>query len=68
LADSDIPVIVLDHHETEITPTKYSNAIIINNQCSDYSNKALSGVGVTYQFCKYLDSLMDTNYADNYLD
>jgi single-stranded-DNA-specific exonuclease len=58
-------VIVLDHHEAEkISP----QAIIINNQLSDYPNKELSGVGVTWQFCRYLDSLLKTNYADKYLD
>ena len=58
-------VIVLDHHEAEkISP----QAIIINNQLSDYPNKELSGVGVTWQFCRYLDSLMKTSYANKYLD
>ena len=58
-------VIVLDHHEAEkISP----QAIIINNQLSDYPNKELSGVGVTWQFCRYLDDLMKTNYANKYLD
>lgn len=58
-------VIVLDHHEAErISP----QAIVINNQLSDYPNKEFSGVGVTWQFCRYLDSLMKTNYADKYLD
>jgi single-stranded DNA-specific DHH superfamily exonuclease len=28
----------------------------------------MSGVGVTWQFCRYLDHLMEHNYADNYLD
>ena len=58
-------VIVLDHHEAE----KISeDAIVINNQLSDYKNKELSGVGVTWQFCRYIDKLMHVNYADNYLD
>lgn len=58
-------VIVLDHHEAE----KISEyAIIINNQLSDYPNKELSGVGVTWQFCRYIDSLLETNHAEKYLD
>lgn len=60
-----IRVIVLDHHEAEEISDK---AIIINNQLSDYPNKQLSGVGVTWQFCRYLDSQLNTNYADEYLD
>lgn len=58
-------IIILDHHEAdEISPY----AIVINNQLSDYPNKQLSGVGVTWQFCRYIDSLLGKNYADQYLD
>lgn len=65
LAEKGIKVIVLDHHEAD----KISeHAIVINNQLSDYPNKDLAGVGVTWQFCKYLDSLMGEDYADKYLD
>ena len=61
----DINIIVLDHHEAE----KISDdAIIINNQLSDYPNKHLSGVGVVWQFCRYIDSLMNSNNANKYLD
>ena len=58
-------VIVLDHHEADMIS---QDACIINNQLSDYPNKELSGVGVTWQFCRYLDSLLNTSYADEYLD
>ena len=58
-------IIVLDHHEAE-SLSEY--AIIINNQLSNYPNKELSGVGVTWQFCRYLDNLLQTHYADKYLD
>ena len=65
LAEKGVQIIILDHHEAE----KISDhAIVINNQLSDYPNKDMSGVGITWQFCKYLDSLVDTNYADNFLD
>ena len=57
--------IILDHHEAEHIS---EDAIIINNQLSDYPNKNLSGAGVVWQFCKYLDSLLEKNIADNYLD
>lgn len=58
-------VLILDHHEADFA-SPY--AFVINNQLCDYPNKQLSGVGVTWQFCRYLDSLMDTNHADKYLD
>ena len=58
-------VIVLDHHEADMIS---QDACIINNQLSDYPNKELSGVGVTWQFCRYLDSLLNTSYVEEYLD
>lgn len=62
-----IKTIVLDHHEIE-EPEKINNAIVINNQWGDYPNKQLSGVGVVWQFCRYIDSLMGSDNANNYLD
>ena len=65
LHERGIDIVVLDHHEAErISPY----ATIINNQLSDYPNKEMSGVGIVWQFCKYMDNLMGVNYADNYLD
>lgn len=58
-------VIVLDHHLAD----KISNdAIVINNQLSDYPNKDFSGVGIVYQFCRYLDKHLKKNNAEYYLD
>ena len=60
-----IDILVLDHHEADyVSP----DAVIINNQLSNYPNKEMSGVGVVWQFCRYLDTLLDKNNADNYLD
>jgi single-stranded-DNA-specific exonuclease len=65
LKEQDIDIVVLDHHEAERIS---ENAIIINNQLSDYPNKHMSGVGVVWQFCSYIDKLNNTNYANDYLD
>lgn len=59
-------VIILDHHEIEGEP--YPNCILINSQLPQYPNKDLSGVGVVYQFCRYMDKIFNVNYADQYLD
>lgn len=66
LKRNNIDTIILDHHHTE----KYSdNAIIVNNQLSSkITNKAMTGVGVTYKFCKALDEFYNINLADDYLD
>jgi len=65
LSQKGIDVLVLDHHEAE----KYSEyACVINNQMCDYPNKSLSGAGVVYKFCTYLDKLLESNYAEDFLD
>jgi single-stranded-DNA-specific exonuclease len=60
-----IDILVLDHHEAE-NISEY--ACVINNQLSDYPTKSLAGVGVVYKFCSYLDEIMNTNYAKDYMD
>lgn len=64
-----INVIILDHHDAEYAS---EHAYVVNNQLSeDYPNKALSGVGVTWQFCRALDNyntLVQKTFADDYLD
>ena len=65
LKEQGIDVLVLDHHEAEHV-SEY--ACIINNQLCDYPIKSLSGVGVVYKFCSYIDELLNMNYADQFLD
>ena len=65
LQDNGIKVLVLDHHDADHV-SEY--AVVINNQLSDYPNKNLSGAGVTWQFCRYLDKLMNINNAEQYRD
>lgn len=65
LQERGVDVLVIDHHNT----THYSeHACVINNQMDDYPTKSLSGVGMVYKFCSYLDSLLHVDYADQYLD
>ena len=65
LYNRGIAVLVLDHH---LAPKISDYAITINNQLSNYPNKELSGVGIVWQFCRYIDSILEKNYADNFLD
>ena len=65
LKEQNINVIILDHH---ICDFENPYAYVINNQSSNYPNKELSGVGVVWQFCRYLDSLLNKDYANQYLD
>ena len=65
LHNRGVDVLVIDHH----LASKVSEyACVINNQLCDYPTKSLSGVGMVYKFCSYIDSLMNTNYAENFVD
>lgn len=67
LHNKGVEVLVLDHHQAE----KISEyACIVNNQLCDYPTKSLSGVGVVYKLCQFIDSLLPTSEqkADQFLD
>ena len=69
IKEFNCPVIVLDHHELEPDSEIPPNMILINNQTSStYNNKALSGAGIAWQFCRALDDHYGFTDADNYLD
>ena len=64
-----IEFLILDHHIVEPDTHFSDHAIIVNNQLSpEYKNKDLCGAGVTWQFCRYYDSIKGTSYADEYID
>ena len=61
-----INVLVLDHHDAEKVS---EDACIINNQLCNYPNKSLSGAGVVFKFCSYLDKKYNTiGLADEFRD
>ena len=65
LKERGCDVLVIDHHLADHV-SQY--ACVINNQMCEYPTKSLSGVGVVYKFCSYIDSLLSTDYAEDYLD
>ena len=65
LKSKGVDVLVIDHHEADMIS---ENACIINNQLCDYPTKSLSGVGMVYKFCSYIDELLNVDYADQFLD
>ena len=65
LSQRGVDVLVIDHHEAKKVS---EHACVINNQLCDYPNKFLSGVGMVYKFCCYLDEIMGVDYADDFLD
>jgi single-stranded-DNA-specific exonuclease len=67
LDEINTPCLILDHHLTDVKLS--DNAVVVNNQLSpNYKNKELTGAGVVYQFCRYVDSITGNNWADDYLD
>ena len=65
-----IRCLVLDHHEVDDVELLNSDpAIIVNNQLCDSPNKALTGAGVSWQFCRAYDRLFaDEECANDSLD
>ena len=65
LHEKGIDVLVIDHHEADMVSLY---ACIINNQLCSYPTKSLSGVGMVYKFCSYIDELLGVHNADPVLD
>lgn len=63
--DKGIDILVLDHHHSDELS---SYACVINHQLDNYPNKTLSGVGVVWKFCQYIDSLLNQDKCWNYTD
>jgi single-stranded-DNA-specific exonuclease len=66
LHDRGIKTIIFDHHLQE--GDELPIGCIINNQLGQYPNKSLSGAGVIYKFCNYLDAKLSMNRAPQYAD
>lgn len=65
LRQNQTQVIILDHHECDV---ENPYAIVINSQHTQYPNHDLSGAGVTWQFCRYLDQVLGKDNANNLID
>lgn len=65
LKNQNIPCLILDHHEADKLT---EDAILINNQMVNYPNKDFSGAGITWQFCRFMDKVCNTNYANDFID
>ena len=67
LADDGKDIIVLDHHEVN-SEVPYDNYVTLVTSQVNYDNKSLSGAGVVWKFCKYIDLQEMNDYTDNYVD
>jgi single-stranded-DNA-specific exonuclease len=67
IAEKGIQIIILDHHN--IKPyIPYDDYVTLVSSQREYENKALSGVGVTWKVCSYLDEYYGNDFANEYLD
>ena len=65
--DKGTKVVILDHHIPPSFIEEYSHVTLVSSAV-DYPNPQLSGSGVTWKFCKYLDEYFLTDYADELVD
>lgn len=61
---SSMGICILDHHESCANPY----ATVVNPQLCYYPNKALTGAGVVWQFCRAYDELCGYDLADKFTD
>ena len=67
LYDNGKDIIVLDHHVVN-PDVPYNDYITLVTSQTDYENKALSGAGVVWKFCKYIDEQELNEYAEEYFE
>lgn len=60
-------IIVLDHHSID-SNIDYDLYVTLVSSQRKYDNPNLSGAGVVWKFCKYLDEYFLNDYADEYVD
>lgn len=61
-------LIVLDHHKIEQELIDANLPFCLISSANNYPNPALSGAGVVFKFCQYIDSETWNNYADEFWD
>lgn len=59
---------VIDHHLIEQRLLDANLPFCLISSANNYPNPALSGAGVVFKFCQYIDSVEWNDYADEYWD
>lgn len=63
-----VDVLIIDHHDMKYNGNGESVIVINNQQSRRYTNKDLSGAGVVWQFCCYLDTITNWDTSMMWLD
>ena len=61
-------LIVIDHHLIEDSLKSANLPFCLISSANDYPNPALSGAGVAFKFCQYIDEVTWNDYADEFWD
>ena len=67
LHNRGVQIIVLDHHAID-SNVDYDKYVTLVSSQREYDNPSLSGAGVVWKFCKYLDEYFLNDYADDLVD
>lgn len=72
LKDKGINTLIIDHHDVELEED-YDNAIIINNNMiingeKIKANHQISGAGVVFKFCQYIDKMAKAKLSNGLED
>ena len=67
LHSQGVQIIILDHHTIDQN-VEYDKYVTLVSSQRNYDNPNLSGAGVVWKFCKYLDEYFMNDYADEYVD
>jgi len=67
LYNMGIEMIILDHHDIPYENYALEYVTLVSSNYK-YKNSQLSGAGVTWKFCSYLDKHFKTNYSKDLVD
>lgn len=68
--DKNVQIVITDHHliKDELRKKVEDLGIILVSSAVDYENPALSGSGVTWKLCQYMDYMNLDDYSDKMID
>ena len=68
--DKNVQIVITDHHliKDELRKEMEDLGIILVSSAVDYENPTLSGSGVTWKLCQYMDYMNLDDYSDKMID
>lgn len=68
--DKNVRIVITDHHliDDKLRKEMENLGIVLVSSAIDYENPALSGSGVTWKLCQYMDYMNLDDYSDKLID